>query len=1043
MLTNSKIKLFMKKGTKWFQRGFLVVSMLCLSIGITLAQNVNISGSVSSAEDNQPIPGVSVVQKGTTNGTITDIDGNYSLLVPQGAIISFSFVGMTTKEVTVGASLKIDVVLSSSAIDVDEVVVTALGIKREKKALGYSVQEVGGDDLSTAREMNVVNSLSGKVAGVQIAQSSTGTGGSSRIVIRGNSSFNNNQPLLVVDGVPVDNFSSNTEDRWGNRVIDRGSGMQDLNPDDIETMSVLKGPAASALYGSRAAAGVILVTTKSGKAAGKKTLGVTYTGSFLFETPMTSLDVQNRYGQGSGGEFGINDLSSWGPKMDGQMITDYTGQNRPFQAYDNDIKDFLNTGFNNTHSIAVSAGSENVQFRGTLNYMDYNGMIPTHELNQYGANFRTTAQLSDKLSLDSKINYVRTEGKNRPKIAGDPDNAFWNYAQMPRSIHYSDMKTPLDENGDIVRWAPSNALILNPYFSTTYSGNKDERDRMIGFVSSKYEFTQNVSLQVRYGLDYYTQADYDQLGTGTPYWYTEGDVTEQTQRFYEHNADFLFSASDSQLGESKFGGSISLGGNIMYRKSHTQRMEAQGLVVPHFYSLSNAKSITGSVADYEKQINSLYAFGQLSYDNFLFLDVTARNDWSSTLPSDNRSYFYPSVALGWVVSDMVELPSWVSFAKLRGSWAQVGNDTDPYKLFQNGDFIPYMNGLLIANLPSELPAKDLKPEIITSHEFGADLKFLNNRLGVDFTYYNSTSKDQLMRLPVAPESGYSNKFVNAGEINNKGVELMIYGTPVRTNDFNWDVSFNYAKNKNEVVKLYPGTNIYMLNGENQPILKVYAVEGGEYGVLYGTTCTRNANGQIVVDKEGLPIKNSEETAIGNYLPKWTGGISNSFTYKNLNFSFLVDMSIGGDIYSGTAMQAAASGTLDKTEEGREAWYNGTGGILVDGVKEDGTANDIYVNPETYWNRVSGINEEWIYDATWVRLQEVTLGYTFSKEMLGKMGNVFNSLSLNAVGRNLFLFANDLPGIDPSSSYSVSNAQGIELGAVPSTRTWGFNVKVSF
>ncbi|QZE14491.1 SusC/RagA family TonB-linked outer membrane protein [Halosquirtibacter laminarini] len=1016
--------------------GLLIILMMA-SIS-AFAQQKNITGTIIG-DDNLPIPGATIVVKGTSNGTISSIDGKYSIKANEGDLLQFSFVGMETQEVKVTNLNTINIELKSATIGMDEVVVTALGIKREKKSLGYSVQEVKGDELSRVKDANVVNSLSGKIAGVTISPSSTGTGGGSRIVIRGNNSISgNNEPLVVVDGVPITDNSSNTDDRWGNRAIDRGDGIADINPDDIATMSVLKGPAAAALYGSRAANGVILITTKSGTKTDR--VKVSLSSNVVFESPLTQLDLQNEYGQGTGGAFVERSGASWGPKMEGQMIKDWTGESRSFSPYDNNLTDFLETGVNMTNNIDVTAGSEKVKFRAGFSRMDYWGQLPNNKLNRNTLNLRSTIDFSPKLSLDLKFNYIKSKGENRPKLAGDPDNVYFNMALMPRSIHLSDMKDYRNDDLTVRRYSDNGGMILNPYWTVNMNTNWDDKNRVIAMASLNYKFADWLTAKLRYGTDYTTVRGYDQLGTGVPYWQPTGDVKQDVSTLREDNTDFLLTASKTEL-ISKLSANLSVGGNIMRQNNMSTTQWANGLITPDFYSINNGKAPRTVTNYYEKGINSLYGMGQLSWDNYLFVDLTARNDWSSTLPSDNRSYFYASAGLGWVLSEMVTLPEWINFLKVRGSWAQVGNDTDSYKLDQylTIDLIGE-SGVPGATLPSDLPASNLKPEQATSYEVGAEGRLFNDRLGFDLTYYKVNTKDQILALPTPPATGYVNQFINAGNIENRGVELMIRGTLIKNENFQWDMTLNWAKNTNKVIDLYDGIDTYVISPSTSQV-SVITNEGGSYGDLQGTHYVRDDQGRKVLDAEGLPVISQDRSVIGNYLPDWTAGLSNTFVYKNLSIGLLFDIRKGGDIYSGSVNAAAAAGTLAETSEGRDAWYNGTGGYVVSGVDVDGNAVTKTVNPESYWSRVSGIDEEWIYDATNIRLRELSVGYSLPKTILS--GTPFTGAQVSFVGRNLWLIYSELPGLDPESSYSQSNAQGLELGAVSTPRTLGFNIKLDF
>lgn len=1007
---------------------------------------IQVSGVVRD-QNGETIPGVNVLLKGTTIGTVSGLDGQFSITVPnQDAILLFSYISFENKEVVVGDQKELQVSLSSSVESLNEVVVTALGIKRQTKALGYAIQELKGETMTEARENNIVNSLTGKIAGVDINRSGNGPGGSSRMVIRGNNSIGgNNQPLVIVDGIPVSNFSGGANNEWGG--IDRGNGLSDINPDDIETISVLKGAAAAALYGSRAGNGVLMITTKKG--AKRKGLGVTVNSNLTIETPLVKPEMQNVYGQGSNGVFNANSNYSWGPKMEGQLLTDWTGVERPFTAYGNDISDYLETGVTTNNSVELSVGSDNVSFRGTLSNMHYDGSIPSNSLDRTTLTLRTTANLNSKLIVDSKINYVRQSSDNRPKLSGDPENIFLNYLMMPRSVHYSDLEGGSDQYGNLKRWTTDeNNYILNPYWTNRYNTTADKRDRFIGFISLQYDITKWMTLKLRHGEDMYFNANDQKYYAGTPFWNLSesGDYSCQTENFRERNSDALLTFNKENWWDSKFSGNLSLGGNLMYQTGVSNNVTAGKLTIPNFFAISNGRNPVPYQYKWEKAVNSFYGFAQLNYGDFFFLDLTARNDWSSTLPKHNRSFFYPSVGAGLVVSDMlnqlnVGLPKFFSFIKLRASYAEVGNDAGVYQLLPTYEIFSVIGDIKGARPGQVLPLSDLKPEMIKSSEFGVDLRFFNSRLGVDFTYYKKNATNQILALPISSTTGKLNKMINAGSVENKGVELVVKATPIQITDgFRWDVTINYSKNNNKIKELHPEAKEYLL--AKTDFVNVVATEGGSYGDLYGRAFQRNEQGQVLVDNNGLPLlEGNLSTKLGNYTPKWIGGFLNSFSYKSLSMSALIDVRWKGAIYMNSLSRAAKYGTSEMTLKGREEYYAGTGGIVVDGVNANQEKNNIAVNPQDYWDRVSRASELFVYDATSIRLRELSLGYTFSSNLLSK--TPFTSMKLSFVGRNLWLIKSEIPGYDPESAYSTGNGQGIEYGSMPSFRNFGLNLNVSF
>lgn len=1014
---------------------------------LSVQQTIDITGVVKD-DVGEPVIGANILVKGTNNGVITDMEGRFSLKIPQAnALLVVSYIGYISQEIQVGDKRSLTIILHPATEDLGEVVVTALGIKRETKALGYSVQEVKGGSLTEARESNVLNSLSGKLAGVQISRSGNGEGGSSRIIIRGNNSIaGNNEPLVVVDGVPVNNFNSGTSgiDQWGGS--DGGNGLSDINPDDIESISVLKGAAAAALYGARAGNGVLMITTKKGSKV--KGLGITWNSNVMMENPLVKPKMQNLYGQGTNGTFDANSNYSWGAKMEGQMLKDWTGQERPYSAYDNDITDFLGTGVTTTNTLEANAVNEKISFRGTLSYQRMDGVIPTNYQDKYMMNLRTTVNLSKKLSLDAKINYVKQRGWNRPQLTGSPENIMANYLMMPRNVHYSDMAGGVNEDGIVKRWTTDEAnYVLNPYYTTGFNKNNNQRDRFIGFLALQYTPTSWLTIKLRHGEDMYWEKGDWRHASGTPYgkYNGKGDYGLNTSDFRERNTDALITATKDNWWDSGFSGSLSVGGNLMFQQNNSYAMSTGLLAIPDFFAISNGETPTPSHYISKKSVNSLYGFAQLSYKNWIFLDVTARNDWSSTLPYKNRSFFYPSVGLGWVVSDMlrsyeVNVPEWLSLAKLRASYAEVGNDTDPYRLLTTYGIYTVIDDIKGASTASTIPLADLKPELIKSTEAGFDIRFFNNRLGLDLTWYKKNATNQILALPISSTTGKSSRMINAGNIQNTGIEIVLNGTPVRTKDFEWNVSVNYSKNTNKIKELHPDSRRFILASTD--FVNIVATEGSTYGDLYGRAYQRDEQGRKIIDENGLPLLESDmNTQIGNYMPKWTGSMINSFTYKNLSFSFMLDMRYGGDIFVNSLARGSQYGTTELSLQGRDEWYAGTGGIVVDGVTADGKQNTVAANPQAYWDRVSRAGEEFVYDGTNLRLRELTVGYMFPNKILAK--TPFTNLKLSFVGRNLWLIKNNIPGYDPESSYSTGNGQGIEYASLPSMRSFGFNLNVSF
>lgn len=1022
---------------------FIIALLVCSLPG--LAQTV-VKGVVKDSKDGSSLPGVNVTVKDAAGvGATTGVDGTFILKAPKSSgVLRFSFIGYNSKEVAFSGNDNLTVTLDPENLEIKEVVVTALGIKREKKSLGYALSEVKGEGLTQTRDPNVINSLSGKVAGLQIKQSGTGPSGSSRIIIRGNNSIgNNNQPLVVVDGVPIDNTTGGTDDFWGNRNVDKGSGISDISPDDIESMSVLKGPAAAALYGSRAGNGVIMITTKKGALKG---YSLNFNTNLTFDSPMQTPSFQNVYGQGINGQFDVSRADSWGAKMTGQSVNALMGQKKYLPDGNNLYKDFLRTGTTWTNSVDLATSKDNSTVRVGVTRLDNKGVIPNSRFDRTSLNIRATNKIN-RFSTDVKLNYINQNTKNRIKLAGDPDNIFRNYLIMPRSVSMDDYRAfekygyGISKNGAPATYiADYGGMSRNPFWSAFRNTNEDKKDRVIGMVSLQYDFTSWLNLKVRYGLDLQKTQYTDRLATGTPYWGTgeySGDYRVISEMIREQNADFLFTAQGNVFSKLNVVGTF--GGNVMNSRSSNQLAQAQGLVIPNFYSVSNGSIREASYNYFEKQINSFYGMGSFSWDNFAFVDVTLRNDVSSTLPSSNRSYVYPSVGGSLLVKEFLEKfgvnTGPVNFAKFRASWAEVGNDTQAYQLlnYYNAQFV----GGVMTLTPNNYKANpNLKPESIRSWEIGADVKMFQSRLGLDVSYYKKNAYDQILKIQKPASFGYQFDLVNAGNVQNSGVEVMLTGIPVRTRNFEWTSILNFSKNNNKIVELLSDTKRQVISDPSvSSFITVVAEVGGSYGDMYGTAYKRNSNGQILVDDNGIPLP-GDNMKLGNYQPKWMGGFQNNFKIYGVDLGFMIDMRYGGKVFMGSIRSGATSGTLDMTLDGRDGFV-----VPNSVVASTGNANTIKVSAQNYWSGISPITEAWIYDATNVRLRELSLGYSIPQQFVKKLG--INGLKVSAVARNVFMIYSKTKGFDPEAAYSTGNAQGIEFGSMPTLRSIGFNVNVSF
>lgn len=1013
---------------------------------------ITTQGTIVDAQG-EPLIGVSILEVGTTNGTITDIDGKFTLQVASGATLEISYIGYKTQQLPATPDFG-TIKMSDDTEVLQEVVVTALGIKREKKALGYAMQEVKGESLVEARETNLANALSGKISGVQIIRSSNGPGGSSKIQLRGaNSVTGSNQPLIVVDGVPMDNFTGATNNDIDNPSMDMGNGLSDINPEDIESMSVLKGASAAALYGSRAGNGVILITTKKGKE--NPGLGVTISASVSAETLFMLPKRQTAFGQGENGVYDATNGNSWGPAITGQEYTKWDGTTGRMQAYDN-VKNYFDTGVNFTESISFSQMFGKTSIYTSLNRMDDASKIPGSKLHRTNLSLRAASSFGkdDRWSIDAKVQYINSLAENRPQGGARDANAFYTVFNLPTTIDIRDFSSPLkDEFGNMTWWSRGG---VNPYWLNEYNPNKDSRNRFLMNGSLKYKFTEWLDAEIRAGSDmYFTERD-DKLYAGSTINDGDSRYTMGEQKFYENNFSFLISGHKDRI-FGNWGGNFSFGGNLMERKSTGIEASMGKLTAPDLFSLNNGPKdqlvITETYS--HKKINSLYGTLGINYDGWAFLDATFRNDWSSALAKKNRSFFYPSVSVSWVISDMVNkigkvMPEWFTYAKVRASLAQVGNDMDPYQLYDSYT-ISSIGGQPTADQGKIKYDADVRSELITSWEVGTELKFFNNRLGVDFAWYKTNAKRQLMNIPMNNLSGYESMKINAGNIQNTGIELMLNARPVETSDFSWDTQLNISKNNSKIIELLPGQPgmRYSLGGSDA--LQIYAVAGGVYGEIWGTKYQRVEDpnspyyGQLLLSDSGLPQATSERYKIGEQQPDMMAGWTNSFTYKNFGFSFLIDGRFGGDIFSFTNLELQRSGIAEVTAPGGKRED-----IVVPGVvkQADGTyaPNQTPVSLQQYYQALgtgrAGISEAYVYDATNIRLRNVSLTYSFPSSMLKK--TPIQRLKLGVSVNNVWMIKSNLDGIDPESVYATStNATGMENASAPTSRTYLFNVTLGF
>jgi TonB-linked SusC/RagA family outer membrane protein len=1053
----------------------------CLLLSIVV--NAQIKGKVLSSEDNTPLPGVSIIVKGTSKGAISDSDGQFSLDAKTGDALVVSFVGYKTLEVNATNDLSIQLLGDSQALS--EVVVTALGISREKKSLGYAVQNVKGDELTTARENNLVSSLAGKVAGLTVVNNASGIGGSARVTIRGERSLNinKNQPLFVIDGVPISNEVNGNSGR-SYQDVDYGNGAAMVNADDVETVTVLKGASASALYGSRANNGVILITTKSGK--NSKGFGISYNQNVTYESALKLPEYQNTYGQGvvrfgfvdgNGGGLADGTDENWGPRMSGQLLPQAESPRTsglrggdtksflkgdtilytPFSARPDNVKDFFETGRNITTSVALSGSNDKGDLRLSFTNIDATGIVPNTDLNRSTLTFNGGYNLTPRFKVNTNISYVNSKSNNRPNLSYGTENIMylfncWLGRQVDLDVHREYWQRGLEGTQ---QFNFNYNYHDNPYFGLYENTNGQKVNRVFGNVRLSYDFTDWLSLQLRGGTDVNNEFRPRRRAFSTQR-FKFGSYREEKVQFEETNLDFLFRVNKNITPDITF--NATFGGNQMRQNRDELDVTAPQLLIPGIYSLNNTRvELQSDQFRSERRINSVYGSASFGYKG-IYLDLTARNDWSSTLPTDNNSYFYPSVNVSAVLSDMVKLPTIISYAKIRGGFAQVGGDTNPFQLTT-----PYNAGTPYGTFRTfgesgRLVNPELRPEISTSFEMGTEWRFLGNRIGLDLTYYNTTTKDQILAIPLSNTSGYDSRVINAGKVNNWGVEAMINLVPVKTKDFTWSIDLNFSANRSKVLELTPGIKNFVLASRYVTVEARVGERMGEmYGIGYQRVNDANSpfNGQIINASTGRPTATTERIALGNYNPDWLAGVNNTLRFKNIALSFLFDIRQGGKIYSHTQTVGREGGMLVETLEGRRNETDGYNlalegnGVIAPGVikNADGTfkPNDVKLSAREWHTAITGgrsIIEGMMYDASFVKLREARLSYTLPNSWFGSTS--LRDVSLSLVGRNLLLFAN-VPHIDPENASTADGTiiPGVESVSIPSTRSMGVNLSLKF
>lgn len=1067
--------------------------LLVFVVQLAFAQSKTISGTVKDGEG-MPVPGVNVLLKGTQDGTQTDFDGKYSLEVSEGDVLVFSYVGFKKVEKTVGSGDTIDVSLKPDTSKLDEVVITALGIEREKKSLGYSTQEVSGDAVSEKPTTNFVNALSGKVSGLNINPSGT-LGGSTDVVIRGKTSLTgNNQALFVIDGTPIDNSNnSNATQGSGRGGYDYGNAASDIDPENIKSINVLKGAAATALYGSRGSNGVVIIETKKGsKNSG---IGVSVKSTFKVSeaNDETLPDYQRKYGAGYGtnyqsfdGYFGLSDINgdgigdrttpftedaSFGAPYDPNKQVyqwnsiypqlDSYQKASPWTAPEHDANDIWRTGTTAINSFSIDGGNDDGSFRVDVTNFDQKGNLPNSRIKRNTLKFGGSYDLTDDLTASANVTYTKTDGRGRYGTGYDSRNIMQSFRDFYQTnVDIYKQRDAYQQTGQNITWNPNSAsnrtpiYTDNPYWVLNENYETDTRNRYFGNFNLNYKINDIFTLAGRFSFDTYDELQEERIAVGS------ADVAEYSRynnRQSEYNYNLTLNV-DTDISDE-----VSLNGNIGYnlRRNTKNSIAAStngGLSVEGLYSLSNsAGPITPpSEVEYASLIDGIYARANFGFYDTYFLEGTIRRDRSSTLPTDNNTYYYPSVSATALLSNIMDDADWLSFAKVRANYAEVGSDTGPYNLRNTYSIgTPFQSGIIASN-PSTQKNPNLKPERSKSYEFGLEANFLEDRVGFDVTYYNNKTEDQITAVPISATTGYTKKFLNAGAIENKGWEVQLHARPLEFDKFSWDITVNWSRNRSEVVSLADGIDNLRLNPYTlQGGVSINAAPGERYGTIRGTDYVYNENGKKVVGGDGLyKTTDSNNEKIGNIRPDWTGGVSNTFSYGNLSLSFLIDVQHGGDIFSldtwygdavGLTKNTVGQNDLGNPMRSPVTGGNDSGGIILPGVQADGSPNTQRIpintvsgNPFGYTNDA---NAGHIYDASFVKLREASITYNFGEDIIDQLPITKGSFSI--IGRNLWIIHKNIPYSDPEAGLSSGKVQGYQSGAYPSFRSVGASLKLNF
>ena len=1057
--------------------------LTCLFLGIcsfAMAQSIQVTGTVTDAADGQPLPGATILVQGERTAFVTDNDGNYAITCASDAALVFSYVGYVSVEVAVNNRSVINVEMRAANV-LDEVIVTALGITRERKSIGAAIQDVKADELTKAGHMNISSALSGRVAGMQVTQAGGAIGASSRIVVRGNSSLGGNEPLIVVDGVPISN------DNYMVRSINYGSGLYDINPEDIESISVLKGGSA-ALYGMRAGKGVVLITTKSGKSA-KEGVSINYSGSFTVDKVFNLPPLQNLYGQGyEGAEYeyknsgfngtyadwvydvlGYSDLSSymgadesWGPRLDiglniPQWDSPYANgvhQATPWVSHPDNIKSFFETGYSQSHNVSVVTKGDRATTRASLGFRDQKGTLPNTDQKRISAQMNTNVDINKYISFDLSMNYTRTQSDNLPQGSYNAGNPLQSLLQwFGRQVNMESLKNLYDKGNDPYTgkpysWCPD--YHQNPYYSMYYNTNSFERNRLFGKTSLWIKPTSWLKFEGRLGYDYYDTYTKQVVLYHTDY--PDGGFWSYNRKNAEINADFL-AYFDKTFGDNLLSVNAVLGANYRDVNYMNSSLTAEALIVPGLFTISNVSGSPGtSMGGSRIRSNSVYANLSLGFKGMLYIDASARNDWSSTIADP---FFYPSVSASWLLTETFPAMkgSVLEFLKLRGGWAQVGAATSAYQTDRYYSSVGYnINGSGQFYNPTTYPPAGLRPESVETAEVGLEARFFGNRLGLDVALYDKTTTDQILSAEVSRATGYSSMKVNAGEINNKGIEIQLTATPVRTNNFNWDITLNWSKDQSKIISLYTdeatGQNITTYNIGSSWSVYTQARVGEPWGAIYGTGSVTDDNGNIIVGANGRAKRESK--ILGNVNPDWIAGLNMDFSWKNLSFGFLLDFRKGGDVFSVSQMFGTYTGIYEYTAANgvRENGVVFGKDILTDRtfVKEDGTVNDIVVAPTSAFADFYSNRSFCVFDGSYLKLKDLYITYTIPASRFTK-SSLVKAFNVSLVGSNvaiLWLHESNIARVDPESSLGSGNdGVGLESNAYMPTRSIGLKVGITF